>query len=111
MTEYYHGTSARAAQLIQAARVMPSLFVSTDFDLAASYALGKPEPRILVLAGSVENPSERAYDGEYLSGDMQVLRVLRCRYEDIPDDYYELDESLSGRKYPHLFDPENWYAE
>lgn len=111
MPEYYHGTGARAAQLIHAARVMPSLFVSAHFDLAASYALGKPEPRILVLSGSVEDPAERAYDGEYLSGDMRVIRVLRCRYVHIPDDFYELDESSSGRKYPHLFAPENWHEE
>ena len=108
MSEYFHGTSYETALEIRRSGLAAGAYVATDFDLAASYALKHGAPAIVVLSGQVAPPAERAYDTEAVAMQMQVLRVLRPCFREIPEDYYELNDKLTGRKYPQLFARQNW---
>lgn len=108
MNSYFHGTSARHARTIQERGLQRGAFVTTDFDLAASYALKHAEPAIVILTGEVAEPRARAYDGEYIALNMRATGVPCPQFADVPDDFYELNDSLSGRKYPDLFDRKQW---
>jgi hypothetical protein len=99
---YYHGTGHELTGQAPA-----GLYVTSDFDLAAAYALRQPTPIILILEGTVRMPDEQAYDSEYLSDRMAVIQALRPAFANVPDDFYELGDDLSWR-YPELYDRRNW---
>jgi|SRR5215212_10066226 len=105
----YHGTSAeRAAQIVRSG-LRSGSYVTTDFDLAVSYALRHDRPIVLEVRATTAPPAERAYDEEYVtSSAARILAVLAPAFDAIPEDWMELTDDLTGRKYPALFARENW---
>jgi len=107
----YHGTDGRSARLITTGGLPAGSYGTTDFELAASYALGKPTPTVVVVEVEAQIPDEQAFDGEYVTlSEATILQVLHPKFNTIPHDWYELADDLSGRMYPELFDIQQWEA-
>jgi len=105
----YHGTDGKSAQLAATKGLPVGSYGTTDFELAASYALGKSDPIVVVIEVEARIPDEQAFDGEYITlNKATILQVLHPKFDTIPHDWYELADDLSGRMYPELFDIQQW---
>lgn len=111
----YHGTSQQYAEAIKKEGLDPDSYLTSEFEFAAGYALRqKGNATILCFEDiEIEPPDEPAYwdDVEFVSKarawPVQSLRPI-FDAENLPDDYYELNDDITDRKYPHLFAKESW---
>jgi len=105
----YHGTDGKSARIIAIEGLPAGSYGTTDFELAASYALGKITPTVIVVEVEAQVPDEQAFDGEYITlNKATILQILHPKFQTIPSDWYELANDLSGRMYPNLFDIRQW---
>ena len=105
---FFHGTSRENANAIIKEGLAAGQYVSSDFELAASYALRNSNPIVLEVQGAICLPKEVAYDDiEFIATEtLTVIGVFAPKFVQ-EQDWYELDENLD-RLYPEYFDPKNW---
>lgn len=111
----YHGTSKQYATLIQSEGLDENSYVTSEFEFAAGYALRQGKSATILCFDSIDvvEPDELAYWGrvEFVTvGRAFPSKVLRPKFDssNLPEDYYELNDDISDRKYPQFFRKENW---
>jgi hypothetical protein len=110
----YHGASQQSAAAIAIGGLRAGSYTTTDFELAASYALRNDNPAVIVVDSADATPpsaDEIVYDEEFiLQSNAKITGVCLPQFAGKPADWWELNDDLSGRKYPELFNKNNWKA-
>ena len=115
MYKMFHGTSRQCALEIEAKGFDEKSYITSEFELATSYALRQRGNAVILVFEIVdfEPPEEPAFDVEFLTTSKAFpIKKLAPTFDsnELPEDYYDLDEEANGRKYPQFFEEKAWAA-
>lgn len=107
---FYHGTGKRYANSITKNGLDAGSYITNDFGFAASYAMRHKNPVVLVFENiPVELPEDIAFENEFVTAAISFpSKIVSPVFKSIPEDWWETADDLSERKYPELFNIENW---